>query len=185
MAEQPQQENVFKKAWHAIKPSKRIEDSEDNLKRLGGLIPVYNIRDLEQRRGEVAAILETVEGKALTDEMEKATIDKVFRLFALSGSPWYRGLDNRDLSSRAASFLWLYNEYGDSAAFRRTLFMCCMQLLHLSFQAIDVTNTPPYLIQSTPVIIPNNPTRIDMSGGVGNGAGPEGREQRKRKTEDL
>jgi len=156
------------------------------MQRLGGMIPIYNIRDLEQRRSEIAAILQNFEGKALSDQMEKNVIDQTFRLFMISGSAWVRGLDNRELSGKVSSFLWLYNEWGDSPVFRRTLFMCAMQLLHLSFQAIDVTNTPPYIIQSTPVIVPNNPARINMAaqqpGGNDNANQPE---QTRKKHETL
>lgn len=57
------------------------------------------------------------------------------------------GLDNRELTTKVSKFLRLYNEVASLSAFTRDLFMCSVQLLHLSFQALDVTNTPGYVIQ--------------------------------------
>lgn len=115
--------------------------------------PLFNIRDLEQRRSEISDILEGLAGKTLSLHIQKEVVDKTFRLFFLSGSPWYRGLDNRELSGKVADFLDLYIDIGPLPAFIPDLFMCSMQLLHLSYQALDVTNTPAYVISSTPLVI--------------------------------
>ncbi len=153
------------KALFSKQPVARIDDAYGVMHEVGGFIPMFNIRDLEQRRSEIENILSSMEGQTLTDIIKKSVVDKTFRLFFLSGSPWYRGLDNRELSGKVATFLWLYNDIGALPAFTSDLFMCSMQLLHLSFQALDVTNTPAYVIHTTPVITPQNIPRINMRTG--------------------
>lgn len=163
----PPQPSRFEKLKRIFgkKPSARIDDAYGTLREVGVLQPIFNIRDLEQRRTEVGQILEDLEGKTLTLDIQKSTIDKTFRLFFLAGSPWIRGLDNRELSKKVALFLRLYNDVGSLRAFTPDLFMCSIQLLHLSYQALDVTNTPAYVIQSTPIFTPANVPRIDMRTG--------------------
>lgn len=134
-------------------PTKRIADSYGILKEVGGFQPLFNVRDLEQRRKEIGEILTSIQGMTLTKRMRKEVVDRTFRLFFLSGSPWIRGLDNRELTSKVSKFLRLYNEIGTLAAFTSDLFMCSIQLLHLSFQALDVTNTPAYVISTTPMVV--------------------------------
>lgn len=152
MTQQPQKKSLIKKAASAIKnkisppdPMERIENANVIFKEYG-LIPVLNIRDLEQRRTEIQAILTEVEGKTLSGEMEKETVEKVFRLFFLSGSAWIRGIDNPDLSKAVTSFLSLYKRIGHLQHSTRHLFVCAMNLLHYSFNALDVTNTPVYMM---------------------------------------
>ncbi len=137
-------------------PTQRIQDDFGVLKEVAGLRYLQNIKDLEQRRKEIGLILAEVEQKSTTSRrMERGVIERTWKMFFLCGSPWYRGLDNRILTKKVASFNRLYNECGCLEAYRRDLFMCSMQLLHLSFQAIDVTNTPAYVIQTPPMITLN------------------------------
>jgi len=42
------------------------------------------------------------------------------------------------------------------------LFEEAMQLLHLSFKALDVTNTPPYIIESRPILTPIQRPQVDV-----------------------
>ncbi len=156
------------KAVFRNEPVARVEDAYGLMHEVGGFIPMFNIRDLEQRRSEIEKILQSLEGQTLTDAIRKDVIDKTFRLFFLSGSPWYRGLNNRELSGKASDFLWVYNDIGHLPAFTSDIFMCSIQLLHLSFQALDVTNTPAYVIHTTPVITPQNVPRINMRTGERN-----------------
>jgi len=134
-------------------PTQRITDDFGILKEVAGLRYLQNIKDLEQRRAEIGTLLTIGSGQTTNKRMQKSLIENTYRLFFLSGSPWYRGLDNRELTTKVAKFLRLYNEISMLSAFTRDLFMCSMQLLHLSFQAIDVTNTPAYMIQTTPFIM--------------------------------
>jgi hypothetical protein len=126
-------------------PMERIDNANVIFKEYG-LIPVLNIRDLEQRRNEIRVLLEEIEGKTLTTEMQKETVEKVFRLFFLSGSAWIRGLDNPSLSHAVTSFLSLYKRIGHLPHSPPHLFVCAMNLLHYSFNALDVTNTPVYMM---------------------------------------
>jgi hypothetical protein len=157
----------------------RIEDSYGILREVAGMRPLFNIRDLEQRRQEIRSILEEVEGKTLTFNLQKSVVNKTFRLFFQSGSPWYRGLDNRELAQKVVCFLEMYNDVGDIKSFTPDLFACSMQLLHLSFKELDVTNTPAYVIQ---VIGPQQNARIDLGG---SNAGNYGAESSGGKTEEV
>jgi hypothetical protein len=153
---QPQKKGRIQRVKEFIRPpdpTKRIEDAYGIMKEVGGFRPLFNVRDLEQRRKEIDQILTSIEGKTMSRNMKKDVVDKTFKLFFLSGSPWYRGLDNRELTTKASMFLRLYNEIGCLRAFTSDLFMCSMQLLHLSFQALDVTNTPAYVISTTPMVL--------------------------------
>jgi hypothetical protein len=145
-------------------PTKRIEDAYGILKEVGGMRPLFNVRDLEQRRKEIGEILTEIQGKTLSEDMEKDVVEKTFKMFFLSGSAWIRGLDNSDLSHAVSSFLSLYKRIGYLPHAPKHLFVCAMNLLHYSFQALDVTNTPAYVISSTPVFTPANVPRVDLSG---------------------
>lgn len=151
------------------KPTERIEDAYGVMREVGGFIPMFNIRDLEQRRQEVKEILELVEGKigggGADYQGMKDVVQKTYRLFFLSGSPWIRGLNNRELSDKVSKFGRLFNDIGHLPEALSDLFMCSMQLLHVSYQAIDVTNTPAYVIHTTPVLTPSNVPRINMRTG--------------------
>jgi hypothetical protein len=123
----------------------RIENANVIFKEYG-LIPVLNIRDLEQRRKEISTILMEIQGKTLSGDMEKEVVEKTFRMFFMSGSAWIRGIDNPELSHAVSSFLSLYKRIGHLQHSPRHLFVCAMNLLHYSFNALDVTNTPVYMM---------------------------------------
>lgn len=76
------------------------------------------------------------------------TVNRVYALFFSAGSAWYRGLDDRELAGKVKAFLELWNYVGDNDVFVDDLFMCAMQLLNLSWKALDVTNVPPYIIEA-------------------------------------
>jgi hypothetical protein len=149
MIRTPEKKGRVQKIKEFIKPPTPMERIREAgvIQKESGFIPWLNVRDLEQRREEINSILTSVEGQTLTEQMQKSVVDKTFKLFFLSGSPWYRGLDNRELSGKVSKFLQLYNRIGRLPAWTSDLFMCSMHLLHLSFQAIDVTNTPVYITQ--------------------------------------
>lgn len=155
-------------------PMDRIQEAQI-VQKDSGFIPWLNIRDLEQRRQEIDTILTSIEGQTLTEQMEKSVVDKTFKLFFLSGSPWYRGLNNRELTTKVSKFLSLYNRIGRLPAWTSDLFMCAMHLLHLSFQAIDVTNTPVYITQ-----VMNPPQRYQQ---LPYGYGPQQQSSHSENTE--
>ena len=134
-----------------------------------GLIPVLNIRDLETRRTEIAKVLTEIEGKTLTEDMKKDTVEKTFKMFFLSGSAWMRGIDNPELSKAVTSFLSLYKRIGYLPHAPKHLFVCAMNLLHYSFMSLDVTNTPVYMMH---VMQPYN--RQQLPYGYGPSGSPQG-----------
>jgi hypothetical protein len=149
------------------KPMERIADAHGILKEVGGMQPLFNIRDLEQRRQEIKQDLEGLRLARTSYKIKREVVDKVFVLFFASGSPWYRGLDNREKASKVADFIELYQDVRDLPSFMGDLFNCAMQLLNISFTEKDVTNTPAYVMQSTPIVSPYG-SRVNL-GGSGNG----------------
>lgn len=182
MTEQPQ--TPPKKGWGTkIKealfpddPTKRIEDAYGILKEVGGFQPLFNIRDLEQRRKELMSTLKGCKLSTRSYTVKRDVVDKVFTLFFGSGSPWYRGLDDREKSSKVADFLELYEDVRALPSFMGDLFNCAMQLLHISFTETDVTNTPAYVSQSTPIVSPYA-ARVNLGG---SSAGRDGGESAGR-----
>jgi hypothetical protein len=141
-------------------PMERIDNANVIFKE-HGLIPVLNIRDLEQRRQEIGKILLEIEGKTFSGDMQKIVVEKTFRMFFLSGSAWVRGLDNPELSRAVSSFLNMYKRIGHLEHSPKHLFANAMKLLHYSFNALDVTNTPVYMMhvmQPPPAYNPMLPT---------------------------
>lgn len=168
------QEQVKKPGrWERIKGfvsrSPRIKSAWQRMHKEGGFIPLLNIDDLEARRAEIRSILDEIEKDflelrspekigELTPEkirdFKRKMNNRVFAMFFTAGSPWYRGLDNRELARKVKAYLELWNYVGDLDAFVDDVFMCSMQLLNLSWQALDVTNTPPYILETHTVIQP-------------------------------
>src|SRR4030043_285745 len=93
-------------------------------------------------------------------------------MFFMSGSAWVRGLDNPELSKAVTSFLSLYKRIGHLQHSPRHLFVCAMNLLHYSCNALDVTNTPVYMMH---VMQPQN--RGQLPYGYGPSYGPSGSPQ--------
>jgi hypothetical protein len=90
---------------------------------------------------------------------------KLFQLYFITGSPWVRGVDNETLSQATAAFIENFEDCGDIPGAFRDLHAEATFLLHLSWQGLDVTNTPAYVISSTPIFTPANIPRVDLSGG--------------------
>lgn len=150
-------------------PNKRIEDAYGIMKEVGGFRPIFNVKDVEQRRSEILKVLydlNTLQFKITTGKSQ-ATIQEtqqkaifqayklaqLFNLFFATGSPWVRGVDNEWLSSKVSDYIQQYEDVGHLPDFLAMLHTESMQLLHMSWQGIDVTNTPGYIIQ---VINPMN-----------------------------
>jgi hypothetical protein len=87
-----------------------------------------------------------------TTTFQAYKLARLFELFFATGSPWVRGADNERLSEAVACYIQNYEEFGSIAEALPDLHAESMQLLHLSWQGIDVTNTPGYIIQVTPVM---------------------------------
>lgn len=171
MTEQPTQaepkQSLRERIFSRFRRSPRIDSGWDRMKRVGGLEPLMNIDDVESRRLELMDVLEqnqedyeNVFGPDKVKDLTPAKVraykmtvnNRVFSLFFTAGSPWYRGLDDRELADKVAKYLKIWNLVGDSISYVNDLFMCSMQLLNLSWKVIDVTNTPPYIIEAKTVI---------------------------------
>jgi len=144
----------------------RTHEAFERLRKEAGFIPIFNVDDLEIRRRAIKKVLTEVQGNLFTldEALQRKVIQKTFSLFFTEGDPWYRGLDNRELAEKVANFLMNCTACAYLPAFTPDLFEESMQLLHLSFQAIDVTNTPPYIIESRPVIMPPKAAIVPLGG---------------------
>jgi hypothetical protein len=134
---------------------RRVADGWDRLHKEAGFIPILNVTDTEARRQEVKTILDKSRDALFDIEKQKSVCKDVYSLFFSAGNPWYRGLDNRELAKKVAYFLENYTVLGDMDEFIPDLFEESMQLLSLSWQALDVTHTPVYIIESRPLISPS------------------------------
>jgi len=144
--------SIKDKLWNR---TARAQSTFDRLRKEAGFIPLLNMTDTESRRQEIRELL--AEGKKpvtmLDAQKQKALTNKVASLFFTAGDPWFRGLDNRELAKKVVCFLENITDVGHLPAFTRDLFEEAMQLLSLSWQALDVTNTPWYVVESKPVVI--------------------------------
>lgn len=150
-------EKLRKKVADKISPKTDVKEAWDRMHKEAGFIPIFNKTDLENRRTEIKTILKDIETKIFDPEkdghaVQKDVVQKTFKMFWSEGDAWYRGLDNRELSEKVACFLANCTDCGYLAPFMPDLFEEAMILLHFSFQALDVTNTPPYIIESKPVV---------------------------------
>lgn len=143
---------IADKIW---KRTPRAQSTFDRLHIEAGFIPLLNMTDTESRRQEIRTLLS--EGKTdetlLSPKKQKKLTSKVASLFFTAGDPWYRGLDNRELAQKVVCFLENITDVGHLDAFIKDLFEEAMQLLSLSWQALDVTNTPWYVVESRPVVM--------------------------------
>lgn len=155
MTQQPQQKRSMRqKVAETIFRPQRTEQAFERLHREAGFIPIFNIDDTEARRQEIQKTLDKSKEALFDVERQKEIAKETYALFFSAGSPWYRGLDNRELAEKVAFFLQNYTEVGNMDEFIPDLFEESMQLLNLSWQALDVTNTPTYIIESRPLIAP-------------------------------
>jgi len=131
----------------------------------GGFIPLQNLGDTESRRLRLQEITKEIEDDyKQTYQTKKGNLRKpsprqerafkkrcnlrVYNLFFSIGSPWFRGLDDRELAKKVRAYLELWNYMGDLEEFVDDLHMCSMQLVNLSWKSLDVTQTPLYIIES-------------------------------------
>lgn len=201
---QPQRKGRFQRLREAIrapKPSDRIADDFGILKEVGGLRYLQNIKDTEQRRTELIATMQELNDLEFSIIKDESTnrinikqkkqflfnaykLTKLFQMYFITGSPWIRGVDNETLSKATADFILNFEDFGDIPSAFRDLHAEAINLLHLSWQGLDVTNTPAYVLSSTPVFTPANVPRIDMTGG-GPSSTSKDAEKRSRKSSDV
>jgi len=152
----PKKRGVKQKIAEAIWRAPRVRQAFDRLKQDAGFIPIFNIDDVEIRRQEVKLILEKVKTNIFDptkgDQSKIQVIQDTFALFFTEGDPWYRGLDDSLLAEKVPLFLANCVDVGNMIEFWPDLFEEAMILLHLSWKALDVTNTPPFIIESRPII---------------------------------
>lgn len=134
-------------ALGTIKESERFSNA--------GLFKLPERLQLDYRLTKLTNILEEIESdldKVKTTEQEKRYafqhIHKLFKAFMLLGAPWFRGLNNRELSKKAVTFYKLESMVGHLSSFYPDLKRCVEALLTLSWQAIDVTPDTTVLFES-------------------------------------
>lgn len=148
-------DKVRQKIAEKIAPAPdRVKTSWDRLHKEAGFIPLQNENMTEIRRQEVKAILNECYEALFKPKLQREVVQKVYRLFFTAGDQWFRGLDNRELARKVSDFLRQYTELGYMEEFIPDLFEEAMQLLSLSWQALDVDTAPMYIIESRPVVFP-------------------------------
>jgi len=177
--------SILKELIKPSDPNKRIEDAYGIMKEVGGFRPLFNVKDLEQRRNEIIQVMtELTKLEVQVAEAEDIDIEerlnrkilvqtykltKLFQLFFTTGSPWVRGQDNEQLSEAVACYIENFEDVGDLPGFLPDLHSESIFLLHLAWQGIDVTNTPGYVIQVTNVpgqpVSPRNPNPQPLGDG--------------------
>jgi hypothetical protein len=153
---QPKKRGLRQRVAEAIWRAPRVREAFDRLKQDAGFIPIFNVDDVEIRRQQIKQILDKVKTNIFDPEKgDKAKIEVIqdtFGLFFCEGDPWYRGLDDRELAEKVPDFLANCMDAGYMIEFWPDLFEESLQLLHLSWKALDVTNTPPFIIESRPIV---------------------------------
>lgn len=154
--QRPEKRGIRQRIAEAIWRAPRVRQAFERMKQDAGFIPIFNVDDVEIRRQQIKTILDGVKTKIFDPTqgpMSKiSVIQDTFGLFFCEGDPWYRGLDDRELAEKVADFLANCTDAGYMIEFWPDLFEESLELLHLSWRALDVTNTPPYIIESRPII---------------------------------
>lgn len=163
---QPQKKGILqrtKEFFRTPDPSERVREAGIIAKE-SGFIPWFKIHDVEQRRTEIIEVMEELntlefdilknsETNEITINQEKRFIfnayklSRLFQVFFTTGSPWVRGTDNEALSIAVAAFIEDFEDIGDISSAFHDLHAMVTNLLHLSWQGVDVTQTPPYITQ--------------------------------------
>ncbi|MEM2129165.1 MAG: hypothetical protein QXZ70_01060 [Candidatus Bathyarchaeia archaeon] len=155
-------QRIAEKIW---RPN-RTREAFDRMRQDAGFIPIFNVDDLEARRQEIRKILDEVKTKVFNPDasgaVQREIVQKTFALFFSEGDPWYRGIDNRELAEKVSLFLANCTDCGYLDPFLPDLFEEAIQLLHLSYTAIDVTVTPPYIIESRPILAPAQRAQVNV-----------------------
>ncbi len=156
-------QRIAEKIWRP----RRTQEAFDRMRQDAGFIPIFNVDDLEARRLEIRKILDEIKVKVFDPDasgmIQREIVQKTFALFFSEGDPWYRGIDNRELAEKVSLFLANCTDCGYLDPFLPDLFEEAIQLLHLSYTAIDVTVTPPYIIESRPILAPAQRAQVNVN----------------------
>jgi len=156
------------KGYFGRRPA-RTETMMSRLHYEGGFIPILNVDDTEARREEIKIVLAECEEALFDENKQRDIVKKVYALYFSAGNPWYRGLNNRELAGKVSMFLDNFKDVGMLDPFIPDLFEEAQFLLSLSWQALDVTNTPAIFIESKPVVLANTKgsspdSQVDLTG---------------------
>jgi len=145
------------------KPHTTLKESK-RFSRLGYL-QYPKRQQLDMRLFQLMEILEDIERdfkeiadkKLSGEEIEPyayRNIRKLFHAFLTIASPWFRGLDNRELADKASKFFRLENMIGHLPSFYPDLKRCTETLIHLGWQAMDVVAETPVLFETKTIVQP-------------------------------
>ena len=136
-----------------------------------GLFDFREQENVDYRVFQLTEILEKIEeeltlmGEGIpTEKNAFKNIKRLFRAFLTMASPWFRGLDNRELARKAVAFFELETMVGHLPAFYPDLKLCTETLINLSWQAIDVTPQNQVIFESKVqkveqgMLMPRNPS---------------------------
>ena len=165
MTQQTEKKGIRQKIAERISPPKPIDriKQADAVLRDYGFVPVFEMKTTEQRRTEISKAfsdllktemkiystkkLDTREALMQKAKFQAQKLSMLFYLFFQTGSPWVRGLDNGELSNAVSCYIMNYEDFGHLPSALPDLHAESMQLLHLSWQGVDVTQMPDYIIQ--------------------------------------
>lgn len=139
-----------------------------------GLIQYPQTHDRHLRLFYLMNVLEEIEDDL--EEMETMTdvergkriarhIKKQYRAFMSMGSPWIRGLSNRELAHKQNRFFELLMRAGHLPSFYPDIKCCGDILLSYSWQAIDVTPQGPVLFE-TKAVMKEETARVSLGSEV-------------------
>lgn len=153
----------FKGLWSKTPPT--TTEESNRFSKLG-YIQYPKRQQLDMRLYRLEEILQEIETELAVEELDATTfkhIKKLVSAFMTVGSPWFRGLNNRELAHKAVTFYKLESMCGHLPAFYPDLKRCVQVLINLSWQAIDVVAETPVLFETRTVVQPNQ-GGIDLSG---------------------
>lgn len=139
-----------------------------------GLLQYPQTHDRHLRLFYLMNVLEEIEDdleamESMTDAQKGKKIamhiKKQYRAFMSMGSPWIRGLSNRELADKQNKFFKLLMMVGHLPSFYPDIKYCGDIILSYSWQAIDVTPQTPVLFE-TKAIMKEETARISLSSEV-------------------
>lgn len=161
------------KRWTGRTPQTTLQES-DRFSRLGYL-QYPKMQDRHLRLFLLIDILEDVdktlqEMEALRTDKEKyakasKNIKRLIKAFQVIGSPWFKGLDNRELAQKQNTFYDVEMRCGHLPAFYPDIKKCVQVLISLSWQAVDMIAQTPILMETKTVVQPQG-ARIDLGSAV-------------------
>jgi len=152
-------------SWFKKTPPTTVEES-NRFSRLG-YMQYPKRQQLDMRLARLQEILEEIETALTVEpiaEVDFKHIRKLVNAFMIVGSPWFRGLNNRELAKKAVTFFKLESMIvGQLPAYYPDLKRCVQVLINLSWQALDVVADTPLLFETRTTVQPSH-GGIDLSG---------------------